>query len=317
MASGRSFVLETLTEFADKGKVTSEHAPLSAMFLGQAHPPASAASELEPLLRQIADEARSAWPTVKLAPEPFVRYLAERIPAGGDVVSKLRALHTSDLYLACACVEGNPEALAAFEQAFVPRVPEYLARGRAPEGFIADVKQELRARLLAPRPGQERRIGLAAYSGRGPLGAWVRMAALRAAVDLDRAPARPPDAYRFEAQATAPAVDDPEMAVLRRQCAALLNHAVEKTLAALPPHEATLIRLFFLQSATYEAISRMYHITKSQARGRIASLREKIVQETRRCLVEELALTATHLDSVIQVALSELDTSIVAVLKRS
>ncbi len=298
--------------------MTGEETPLSAAFLAQAGPTARAVEgdDLESTLRKIVEQAKSAWPTIAVAAAAFVRYLADRMPAGSDVMSKLRNLRTNDLYLACGCVHGDAAALAAFDETFMPQVPSYLARGNAPADFIEDVKQELRSSLLVARGRPERRSGIASYSGRGPLGAWVRVAALRAALHLDKERTGPPVAYRFEAEVTAPSITDPELAYVKRQYGAVLNQAVGKTLGALAPRDAALIALFFLQGATYEAIAGMYQISYGQARRWIAAVREKIVDETRRCLVEEMNLPSSHLDSLIRLMSSELDTSIVTVLKR-
>src|SRR5262249_749664 len=71
---------------------------------------------LGPVMASIVAAAPAAWPAIDLAAERFVRYLTDRLPQGTEFETALRGIHTSDLYLACACVEGNAEALAAFER---------------------------------------------------------------------------------------------------------------------------------------------------------------------------------------------------------
>ncbi len=297
------------------GHTRAVHRPLSEAFFAVARAPANAAAgtpDIESMLQAIAARAERAWPGLTVTPEDLVRYLAERTPADGDVVSALRGLHADDLVLACGCARGDAGALAAFEQTFMPEVPGYLSRGTPPPDFLEEVKQELRTRLFAPGQG---RAGIASYSGRGPLGAWLRVTALRVAIDVDQQRAGPPTAYRFEAQATT-AVNDPELGYLRRKYGDVVNRAVEKAMQALTPHEATLVAVFFLQQATYGAIARTYHISRRQARRRITELRDRIVEETRRTLVEEGALGSADLDSVIRLVANDLDTGLVAVLKR-
>ena len=69
---------------------------------------------------------------------------------------------------------GEDLALAHFERLFLPAVDGYVGRLGLADAVVDDVRQELRIRLLV---GEDPRIGQ--YSGRGPLAAWVRMAAIR------------------------------------------------------------------------------------------------------------------------------------------
>lgn len=307
-----------MDQFTDKRKVaTEEHTPLSFAFLEQASAQAVPVDQLEDTLRQLVQQAEAAWPGLTVPPADFVRYMAERLPARDDVISSVRALYAGDLYLACGCARGDAAALAAFEQVFVPQIPRYLVRGKPSPDFVDDATQELRVRLFAPSSGPGARTGIASYSGRGPLRAWLRVAALRAAVDLDEQRAGPPARYRFEAQATTPAVSDPALVHLKRQYGETVNRAIERALGTLTAHEATLIAVFFLEQATYGAIARTYHISKRQARRRIETLREKLLEEARRFLAEETALAPSDLDSLIRVVAGDLDPSLVAVLRRS
>src|SRR5689334_13258114 len=67
------------------------------------------------MLAEIVAQARAAWPMVELATEHFVEHLAARLGDADDPELALRAMHTSDLYLACACMRGDAGAVAAFE----------------------------------------------------------------------------------------------------------------------------------------------------------------------------------------------------------
>ncbi len=268
--------------------------------------------EVDKALEDIWKKASSLWPGVNVPPVELMNYLADRIPEGADLLAALDGLHTGDLYLACACARNQAQALAAFEQAYVTRVPAYLKRGNAPADFIHEVAQKLRKHLFLA-DGAEPRI--TAYSGLGPLGAWVRMTALRIALDLERAQGSPPGAYRFEAQTLQPAREDPELGYLRKRYGAVVVRAIEATLSALPAREATLLRLFFMQGVSYEAIGVIHHVSRSKARRWVVEIRSKIVEQTRRHLVDELGVTGSQVDSLIRLVSSDLDTSIVRCLK--
>ncbi len=298
---------------AHKGNVESKGRRLSAVFLERAPTEGPSPDALEEILRGIWERAIADWPRIAVPPRRFMRYLADRIPARAGALSALPAMHTSDLYLAFGCMTGSRGAIEAFERQHVARIPAYLARGNAPADFIEEVKQRVRTRLFTAEAGRKRR--LEAYSGRGPLAAWVRMTAMRIAIDLDR-DRDPAVSVGFEAEALKPATTDPELIYLKNQYGALVKQAIEATLASLSPHDATLLRLFFLQQVSHDALARIYHVPKSKVRRWLDEIRERIIEETRRFLVEELGVTKPRLDSVLRLVSSNLDPSIVRFLKR-
>jgi len=287
----------------------------SAAFLARVRVSAAEVGALEENLRLVWDEAEVRWPGVVVAPDEIAGFLVERLTPDCDVLAELRRLHTSDLFLACGCARGDHGALAAFEQAFMPQVPQYLARGNAPADFIDDVKQQLRVHLFLAGDGRTGRIS--AYLGHGPLGAWLRMVALRLALDRDHAPGGPPDAYRFEAQALAPAIHDPELAYLKHHSMALVSRAVAASLTAMSPRDATLLDLFFLREVSQSALARMYHVSSRTVRRWLDEIRQKVVTEARRHLVEDLALPTAQADSLMRLFSSQVDMSIVRFLRRS
>src|SRR5690348_7206143 len=94
----------------------AEH-PLCAIFLPAVSDPARGGLPtrplLEPILAQICAVSQAAWPEFAVAAEAFLPYFAERVSREGhEALQKLRA---ADLYVACACVAGNPRAIGALE----------------------------------------------------------------------------------------------------------------------------------------------------------------------------------------------------------
>src|SRR5262245_27326419 len=71
--------------------------------------------ELQRTLERMLAAGRAAWPKVRLAPGRFEAFLEERLPDGVDP-AQVEELHAADLYLACACAEGDRAALEALEQ---------------------------------------------------------------------------------------------------------------------------------------------------------------------------------------------------------
>jgi RNA polymerase sigma-70 factor (ECF subfamily) len=274
-----------------------------------------ATPDVEAVLRALCDDGRRTWPALELADETFVRHLAERLPAEGDPVAALRATapHAADLYLACACTHGDTRALAAFDAGFIAPVAKYLSRADAIPAVADEVKQVLRTNLLVAAGGVLPKI--AGYTGRGPLGAWVRVSATRAALRLrDAGRAQAPGGVADPA--VLPARDDPEIDYLRTHYGAEFRAAFQATLAALSPREATLLRLHFLDGMTIEAMGALYEVSGRTIKRWLAHIRQHLMRETHRLLAERLRLSTTELENLIGLLRSQLDVSIVRFLER-
>ena len=75
--------------------------------------------------------------------------------------------------------------MTAFDREVLSQVGLLLGRMQPTPQLVDDTRQALREKLLVAAPGARPRIG--EYAGRGPLQAWVRVAAVRAALDILRA----------------------------------------------------------------------------------------------------------------------------------
>jgi RNA polymerase sigma-70 factor (ECF subfamily) len=282
---------------------------LSALLRAHIPPERSAALEqvegLEELLRGHYAAGKAKWPSVPLGPERFVRHLALHLPEGSKGV--LGQLHAADLYLACACAEGEPLALHAFEQHILQRVPSRL--GPLPESTVDEVLQEVRQRLLLGRGDTPPRI--ADYSARGPLLAWVRIIAARIVGELASHQGRqvlfdePP-----EVLARMLSANDPERVLLREDSRQALAEALRKALAALPERERALLRLHHLHGLTMDRLSAMYRESRSGVARRVAQARERLLELTREELASRLKLAGPEVESLLGLVRSRLDLSL-------
>ena len=161
---------------------------------------------LETLLPTLVAEGQRAWPGVALSPGRFAEHLARSIRAiPEDLANALGALHATDLYLACACVHGDRSALEALDVHFLSRIDHHVLPVEKTVQFVDDVRQRMREELLL---AGKRPVGkIADYSGRGPLAGWLRVVAVRTALNLRRS------------QATAPDTDDLDAAKRMNSCA--------------------------------------------------------------------------------------------------
>jgi RNA polymerase sigma-70 factor (ECF subfamily) len=288
---------------------------LSALFLAARPAPAPAPAPapgddpaLEALLAELWERARRAWPGIALEPAAFMRHLAERLPDGEAWREALAATHVEDLYLACACAAGDGAALAALERDFIARVSAYLARPDALPGFTEELKQHLRVHLLVPKDGLLPRI--ASYSGRGPLGGWLRMATVRAAINLQTAAQRTSAAEALPAELADAVAPDPDVAFLKLRHGAAFKAAFEAALETLTPREGTIIQLYFLRGMTAESIGRVYGVGLRAVQRWVLQIREKILARTRRELASRLAVSTRELEALMRLLQSQLSSTI-------
>jgi RNA polymerase sigma-70 factor (ECF subfamily) len=272
-----------------------------------------ATADLEQALRDLLEQARSAWPMVGLPDAIFLRYLAERVGEGGDLATILRTLHAADLYLACGCSQGEPRAIAAFEEHYVAQIEAHLARSDALPTFSQELKQTLRERVLVAREGLLPRIS--SYNGRGPLGGWLRMVAARVAVDLRRKQKN--EGTRPGSFAVPLPALDPELAYLKERYRREFEAALETAFRGLSAREGTIMRLHFLEAMPVSGIATMYHVSARTVQRWIVIAQANVLAETRRVLSEKLALSGAELDSLLGLVKSELNLSFHRFLEKS
>src|SRR5206468_1109321 len=78
--------------------------------------------DLERTLDARWQEVCAAWPAIAVTRERFGRFLGERVPREAPCAADLEALHTSELYLTCACANWDAEAIRLLEQHYFPFV---------------------------------------------------------------------------------------------------------------------------------------------------------------------------------------------------
>lgn len=284
------------------------HAPPS---LGGSGAPLT--EELEPLLRELAQTAQAAWPGVPLSPQDFAAHLSRHTPEGSAPERLLHSLYVEDLYLACACAQGVPEALHSFEERFLSRVANWLPPGAAQQGVADETRQVLREKLMV---GTRPRI--AEYSGKGPLLSWLRVVALRVAADLRRqrhgAQLGDEDDPALQAAALA-AGGGPELEVMKERCWEDFKHAFAAAVSSLPSEERAVLRLYYIQELTQDEIARMLRVERSTVSRWVAKVRRTIFEETRRRLRERIGLSAEEFDSMVRLIRSHFDSSMARLLK--
>jgi RNA polymerase sigma-70 factor (ECF subfamily) len=260
-------------------------------------------SALEPALQSLWQRARAGGPDFGVEPDDFVRYVAQHVPDGQET-SALAALHAHDLLLAFACTRGIPTALRELERQHLSRVGEFITHVSRDHAFIDEVQQRLREKLLMGTAASAAKIG--DYEGRGPLGGWVRVAAIRTATNARR-DERPAES-KLRSVLTSQA--DPELAAAKRQASAQVGAAMRRALAALSAEDRSLLKLHHVDGLTVDQLAPMFRAHRSTVARWIARAREQTLKLTLQALRDELGHDSKQARSLLRFAKSQLDLSL-------
>ena len=264
-------------------------------------PEASPSEDLEASLEAAFASSRAAYPDFAVPEDEFLGYLAARLPTGVPVPTALAAVVITDLYFACAIARGDGAALRAFEIVQLASIDAAIAHLDGGSALVADVKTAVRDRVLAH--GGKGKI--VEYHGRGSLQGWLRVVAVREALQLLRSRRR--EAPMPEDLATKLAVEPPALNGNEQR---IYREGFTTALATLTPRERNLLRQHYLHHATVAEIGALYGVHGATAARWIAQIRETLLRRTRRHVGEALRLTGTELDSAMAKAADHLDYSL-------
>lgn len=283
--------------------------------------------EGEPVAREAAERllaitraAAAAWPGVALDPTDLVVYLAERLDGHDsidDAVARIERLHTSDLLLACAAAKGDRRAIAVFDEQLMAQVRQHVRRICRDGDDVDEVAQILRSRLLVQSGDEKPRI--LSYGGRGPLGGFLRVVAVRVARDLHRGRAASvrSDAPADDEQAPeGPAPLDPELAVMKAKYGHHFRLALDEALGALPDRERNILAMSVVDGLSTDAIGALYRVNGSTVRRWLTQARERVLADVRERLKVTLNIHSTEFESLMALVRSQIDLNLSQLLVR-
>jgi RNA polymerase sigma-70 factor (ECF subfamily) len=278
---------------------------LAAIFASAA--PLTAHSTRPPERELVArvEAGRAAWPELSLDEGAFVTYLArhadERLPPMD---------RTAELWLACACANGSPGAVAAFEERYRGAIER--AAARVDHGVVEEATQIVLGSLLVRDGAAPARI--AAYGGRCSLSTWLSTVSARAAMKLRRRAARTAcvSASRLELIAER---EHPDLTLLRAKYALELEAALGAALASLRARSRVLLRLHYLERWQIERLAALYEVSRATMVRWLAATREELYASTKERLRDRLDVTSTEFASIAGLLGSDLQVSLGRVLE--
>lgn len=248
-------------------------------------------------IRQSYEAARAAWPTIEVGFEAFAARLATA-----------SAAYATDLYLACACSDGDPAALVELDRIFVQAVPPAIARIDRSHDFASEVQQILRERLLVGADAKIRE-----YRGGGPLASWIRTAAVRTALNLRRRSQQ--EHKRGSAlESLEPILDDPAVVILRQRYMPEIDAALRHAIAALDAKERLLLHFYYVDGLTLSKIAALERVGTSTIFRRITAATQSVLASVKDALSDKLQLSGASLDSLLRNVRDDIDLSLSQVL---
>ena len=250
-------------------------------------------------------QGAQAWPSVTLGPGVFAEHLARCVPAGATALPD--DLFVADLYLACAGANGEPSALAELTRQLRALVPTAVARIDRSPTFVDEILQGLHETLLVGRPGALPRI--AGYRGTGPLGGFLRVAALRAALRAKQRDARVATSAMDVDHVAAPdrGID---VELLQRRFTPAFNDALREALEALEGRPRDVLRMHHAAGQSIDEIAARFGVHRATAARWIVAARVELVRETKKRVQARTRLSDAEVDSVMGLVASKLDLSI-------
>jgi RNA polymerase sigma-70 factor (ECF subfamily) len=273
--------------------------------------------DLQRRLWNLVAEGRQAWPGVTVEPRAIAVLVGRQLDPEGDAEDALDGLRPGDLYLACACAVGDPDAINPFETAYMRAVDIALARMRSPGPRASDVKQLVRQRLFVTATpisvaGVAFHGKISEYAGRGDLRRWVRSVAVRTCLnDLRKGKNEIlTDDDQLIANHTVGG-DDPELAYMKRTYSNDFKTSFGEALAGLGPREQTLLRYHHVDGLNIDEIGAIYRVHRVTAFRWLEKAKEQLVQRTLDLLRAKLRLSPKELDSVLRMIRSQIHLSLV------
>jgi RNA polymerase sigma-70 factor (ECF subfamily) len=254
----------------------------------------------DPAVRAAFEEGRQAWPGVKLSLDRFARRVEEAEINPADLAAR-----KADLFLAYACAEGDGRAIALFESELLSQVQIYVSRFKLTSHSLDEVRQRIRVKLLVGE-----RPGIARYRGYGPLGAWLRVTAVRVALDVVGTTDEPWQSVDMNLLDLGLGLDDtPELAAAKNLYRARLCTALEEGLRLLSARDRTLLRFYAVDGLNIDEIGAIYRVHRATVARWLIAVRVRILDHARHRLGLRRAASSSEMRSLISLLRAEISLS--------
>jgi RNA polymerase sigma-70 factor (ECF subfamily) len=250
------------------------------------------------------EAGKTAWPEIALDRDQYEAHV--------DAVDPTHASRfPADLYLAAACLAKDPQAIAIFDRDVLIAARGAIGAIDGRGDMIDEALQRLRTSMLVGDGGAPR---ILQYAGRGPLRAWVGIAAARTALMMKRSQKRAKEVLGDDDDWTSSfamiSTNNPELDLLKRQYADAFSQALRDAVGELEPRLKSALKMSYVDGLSIDEIGAVYVVHRATAARWIQRACDEVFARTRALLVERLELSTTELDRMNAMVRSQLDVSL-------
>lgn len=257
-------------------------------------------------IEQAFARGRQAWPGIGVDLSTF-RAHCERVLGPAPEWDWQR--FGAELLLCCACARGDTEATRILEADILPQVVKAISRIDPDPELVEEALQILRDKLLVGP-----RAKIADYAARGPLVAWLSVAAARVALDLIRSRNARKLQHAELPDRLAQSDNSPLNDIVKSRYADSFQRALKHAISALPSRDRNLLRLQLVGRCSIDQLGRMYLVHRATAARWLEGARNRVFESVREQMKLEHHLTDGEFDSIARGVRSQLDLSITATI---
>jgi RNA polymerase sigma-70 factor (ECF subfamily) len=237
--------------------------------------------------------------------DEFAAFVGSKLPAS-DLERGFETLRLPDLLLTFRCLGGSAEAAKSVQQLVNQWVEREAHRLKISE-LIDEARQVVLSILFVT--DKKKQSVLAQYSGRGDLGAWVRIVAVRELLRLRKAGRRDAGTDDSALSDLVAGGDDPELGLLRTQFKAEFRAAFAHAIKGLTERERNLLRQHFVDGLSIDEIASIYAVHRATAARWVAKAKEEISAATREEIRQRINIGSDELNSLLRLVESRLEVS--------
>jgi RNA polymerase sigma-70 factor (ECF subfamily) len=219
----------------------------------------------------------------------------------------LERLRSNELFLACACLQGDDMAITLFDRDFLRPAAAALLRAGVAPAEVDDATQTLRERLFVVD------CKIQGYSGGGSLSGWTRISLARQHTSLQRTRRRTSPLRGDESLAVARV--DPDLALLRRRYASTFQCAFHDAFGRLTPEQRNILRLHFVNGVNLDRMAAMLRVSRATTGRRMLGARKALLEGILAIVGERLKATPSEIESLLILVRSTLCVSLGSLLR--
>jgi RNA polymerase sigma-70 factor, ECF subfamily len=243
----------------------------------------------------------ATFPEIRWERDAFARAFAAASEMGG-----LPA--TADEFVRLSCLADRPGALAVLERVYIAALRPSIARVCASDEATDAVMQDVRTKLLLP-PSRK----LASYRPTGSFRAWLRVLAVRTALDDARrrgvAQREVELGDRLESYATGP-----EEHLLTEEMRMVIRDALRAAVKQLPEEQRQALKMHVVAGWNIGQIGRVLHVHRATVARWLVASKERLGELLRSELAERMRSSRHDADHVLESLPARLDLSLSRVI---